>query len=141
MMVHNYCGHGVGIDSFGNRVNGFSPTKQLICVENCVGPWDFEKTLPSDSQDPNYNKFYKKVVNGVTYKYQLTKTEIGKLLTVEDEIGQGLNVNKNIALFIFYNWKNSPSHNDAMLDSKTNKFYVSVHFDGTRITASYLASE
>ena len=141
MMSHNYCGHGVGVDSFGSRVSGFEPTKQIICVENVVGPWDFEKTLPSDLQDPNYNKFYKKVVNGVTYKHQLTKKEISELLRVEEEIGEGLDINKNVALFIFYNWKNSPSHNDAMLESKTNKFYVSVHFDGTRITASYLASE
>jgi uncharacterized protein YkwD len=141
MSIHNYCGHGVGNDSFGSRVNRFGPAIGLYCTENCVGPWDFEKTLPSDLDDPNYNKFYKKTVGGVTYKYQLTKNEISRFLTIEEEIGQGLDINKNIALFIFYNWKNSPSHNDAMLDSTTNKFYVSVHFDGTKITASYLASE
>jgi hypothetical protein len=141
MMAHNYCGHGIGVDSFGSRVGSFEPAKQLVCVENVVGPWDFEKTLPSDLQDPNYNKFYKKVVDGVTYKYQLTKKEISELLRVEEEISEGLDINKNVALFIFYNWKNSPAHNEAMLETKTNKFYVSVHFDGTRITASYLASE
>lgn len=147
MSIHKYCGHGNGDDSFVSRVNRFQPLNGLYCTENVIGPWNFKKqTMPSELDDPNYNKFYTKTVGGVTYKYQLTKNEISRFLTIEEEIGQGLDINKNIALFIFYNWKNSPSHNDAMLDSTTNKFYISIHLsgddkNGTTITASYLATK
>lgn len=144
MMSHNYCGHGVGVYSFDNRVNTFEPLKNKIIAnvsptENVAGPWDFNSTLPSDPDDVNYS-YYTKVSNGVSYKYKLTTNEIQNLVVVENEISDNINVNKNIALFIFYLWKNSPSHNEAMLSPYVHGFYVSVKFIGTKVTASYLAS-
>lgn len=140
MLKQNYCGHGNGEESFQNRAIYFEPTRQLYCVENVVGPWDFNKDLPYDIEDPNYSYYTKIGLDGTDYQYKLSDVEISTLVESEHEITKGVDVNKNMAIFIFYSWKNSPSHNDALLDSNTTKFYVSITMVGTRMTASYLAT-
>lgn len=140
MFKQNYCGHGVGDESFENRAINFVSIRELYCVENVAGPWDFTKDLPYDVEDPNYTYYTKIGLDGLDYKYKLTNTEIHTLLDVENKIGEGVNINKNIAVFVFYLWKNSPSHNEALLDYQTTKFYVSITYVGTKITASYLAT-
>gem|GEM_PF-5348461 len=85
--------------------------------------------------------YYTKIgLDGFDYQYKLTNTEIQTLINVENKIGEGVNINQNIAVFIFYLWKNSPSHNEGLLDYHTTKFYVSITYVGTKITASYLAT-
>jgi len=140
MLKQNYCGHGNGEESFQNRAIYFEPTRQLYCVENVVGPWDFNKDLPYDIEDPNYSYYTKIGLDGTDYQYKLSDVEISTLVESEHEITKGVDVNKNMAIFIFYSWKNSPSHNDALLDSNTTKFYVSITMVGYRMTASYLAT-
>ena len=140
MLVQNYCGHGNDGESFQNRAINFEPTKELYCVENVAGPWDFTKDLPYDVEDPSYSYYTKIGLDGLDYQYKLTMNEIRSLLDAENKIGEGVDINKNIAVFIFYLWKNSPSHNDALLDFNTTKFYVSITTHGTKITASYLAT-
>ncbi len=139
-LERNYCGHGDGEESFQNRVIRFEPTRLLYCTENVVGPWDFNKDLPYDIEDPNYGYYTKIGLDGTDYQYKLTSVEISTLVDSEHKISEGVDVNKNMAIFIFYSWKNSPSHNDALLDSITTKFYVSITMVGTRMTASYLAT-
>ncbi len=139
-LERNYCGHGDGEESFQNRVIRFEPTRLLYCTENVVGPWDFNKDLPYDIEDPNYGYYTKIGLDGTDYQYKLTSVEISTLVDSEHKISEGVDVNKNIAIFIFYSWKNSPSHNDALLDCITTKFYVSITMVGTRMTASYLAT-
>jgi len=109
-------------------------------VENVVGPWDFNKDLPYDIEDPNYSYYTKIGLDGTDYQYKLSDVEISTLVESEHEITKGVDVNKNMAIFIFYSWKNSPSHNDALLNYNTTKFYVSITMVGTRMTASYLAT-
>jgi uncharacterized protein YkwD len=53
MLKQNYCGHGIGDESFINRAIRFEPTALLYCSENVAGPWDFNKDLPLQ----NDNKF------------------------------------------------------------------------------------
>jgi len=140
MLKQNYCGHGIGDESFINRAIRFEPTALLYCSENVAGPWDFNKDLPYDIEDPSYGYYTKIGLDSTDYQYKLTTTEINTLVNVEHKIGEGVDVNKNIAIFIFYLWKNSPSHNDGLLDYNTTKFYVSITMVGTRMTASYLAT-
>jgi uncharacterized protein YkwD len=139
-LERNYCGHGDGDESFENRAIRFEPTRLLYCTENVVGPWDFNKDLPYDIEDPNYSYYTKIGLDGTDYQYKLSDVEISTLVESEHEITKGVDVNKNMAIFIFYSWKNSPSHNDALLDSNTTKFYVSITMVGYRMTASYLAT-
>lgn len=140
MLAQNYCGHGVGDESFENRAINFVSIRELYCVENVAGPWDFTNDLPYDVEDPSYAYYTKIGQDSLDYYYKLTDSEIRTLLDVENKIGEGVNINKNIAVFLFYIWKNSPSHNEALLDYETTKFYVSITYLGTKMTASYLAT-
>lgn len=145
MLVHNYCGHGEGTYTFRNRILRFDTTNpNVYYLENCAGPWNFVKELPSEPDDVNY-KYYTKTITTpdgkkIDYKYKLTVSEIKRLCEIEDEISLGINLNENMAWYVFYLWKNSPEHNDGLLDPKTNKFYVSICLSGTNMSSSYLAS-
>jgi len=47
--------------------------------------------------------YYTKIgLDGFDYQYKLTNTEIQTLINVENKIGEGVNINQNIAVFIFY---------------------------------------
>lgn len=93
--------HGVDTNSFSHRAKNFFP-KDIYCVENCC-----TITTPLKPTDAFINCPIKELIPLLEKTYNGTATQF------------------DYAHFAFILWKNSPDHNEALLDPNIVKFYLS----------------
>jgi len=116
-----YLIHGKGNESLEKRAERYSS----------LGMWLFENEIETF----NLNK----PMSFDNYKFNNLKNidDRNYLKYVGGKFG-GNYTNRDIAWFIFLMWKDSPTHNEVLLNPKATKFYITTYIVGNQITVSYV---
>lgn len=118
--------HGENENSTSNRVNNYDYIKPgAHFVENCT-----------DLITPQKNVIKK---CKITHPNGTPWVEYEKITPYIEGSYSGKITQYQLAMYIFLLWKNSPSHDKAMLDKNVTHFYISSHRRGDLTYVSYIA--